>query len=201
MENEKNLFDEELELQPELVEKQTQEEFEYEELDESPEERAERIRLAGDKRIADGEILKIIDISYTKLITQDENGDKILPKKAVSSNVYYYTIKLKVLFENDKGERIVEYYPGVKVFTDSEGNIATNKNGKIVPILARPDVSESAVAKLFDLYSKFIKKPISKISDKEFRQGLVGRKVRIKTEKGKFAGQEWFRNDIVEIIE
>lgn len=174
--------------------------IEFVDSDESPKAREERIKSYGEKVEADGKILTIIDTGYTNIKNKDENGNFIPPTKTLSGEGDFYPIKLRVLFEDEEGNRIVEYYPSVKVWCDKDGNLRKTKDGKIIPMISRPNVSNSAVAKLFKLYAEFVGKEVDEISDKEFREGLIGKKVKIKITTGEFAKRKWFRNDIKEFI-
>lgn len=152
---------------------------------ESPKEKLERI---GKKEKADGKTLTIKEIFHTRPKIFDAQGNKLPPKLTQNENAEFYPGKLGVKFVEDN---IVEYYPGFKYFVN-EGKV--NDNAKI-----NRD-GESATTKLFQLACKKMGKPEDEVSDQDFYDFLVGKKVKIKTLTGKYLGKEWFRNDIVEFV-
>lgn len=175
------------------------EKFEYKTSDETPAEAEERKKALGDKYNADDKELVIKEVSFSNVKNKNlETGELILPNATSSGNSFFYPIKLKVLFE-DGDKNLVEYYSGVKVWADKDGNIQKDKHGNVTPAIPRPSFSESSTAKLFGLFCEVKKLDDREISDKHFLTGLVGMKAKLKVSKGKFAGNEWFRNDIVSL--
>lgn len=154
--------------------------------DESP---ADRLKRLGQKKEADGRVLTIKGYGFTKPKTRDAEGNVIPPKETSKDKKKFYSGKLVLKFEEDN---LVEYYPNYHYFVDDKGKV--NYTAKI------NRGGENAVAELFKLAVKQMGKPADEVSDKEFYEYLVGKKVKIKTDKGKFNGKEWFRNDIVEIL-
>lgn len=153
--------------------------------DESPKARLERM---GKKEKADGRVLTVKSWGLTKLKTKDSNGQEIPPKLTQKSQKPYYPIKLVLRFEEDN---LIEYYPNLKRYVN-DGVISKT------PKIERG--GENAVSKLFQLAVPLMGLPEDEISDKAFYDFLVGKKVKIKMDSGKFQGREWFRNDIVEIM-
>lgn len=152
---------------------------------ESPKDRKERV---GSKIKADGKILTIKNYFFTRPKTKRTDGTPIEPKKSQDGNTLYYTGKLGIRFVEDN---LIEYYPSFHYFVN-DGSMSkfakVNRGG------------DNTITKLFKLAVAKIGKPEDQISDQEFFDFLKGKKVKIKVIEGKFQGQSWFRNDIVEIL-
>jgi len=153
---------------------------------ESPKDKLERI---GTKSEADGRVLTIKNVFFTRPKTIDQNGAKIEPKKTQDSLKLFYPGKLGVRFEE---ENLVEYYPNFHYFLNDKGEVS-----KVAKINRTGD---NAVTKIFNLVVKKLGKPADEVADATVFAFLPGKKVKIHTSKGKYLGKDWFRNDIVEIL-
>lgn len=153
---------------------------------ESPKDRMERI---GKKEKADGKILTIEAVDFTKPKFKTPEGQRIAPKKTIDGSKEYYSGKLKIKFAEDN---LVEYYPNFHYFVDDKGRI-----GNLAKINRE---GNNAVTHLFKLAVPLIGKPEDEISDGEFYKFLVGKKVKVTTAAGKYMGKEWFRNDITAFV-
>ena len=191
MAEEQSVFDE-AEMTEEIEEteenfpqEESQEEWKPSISDESPKARAER---KGIKDKADGKILTIKSVFFTRPKIKDMDGIPIPPKKTISGDKEFYSGKLGVRFEEDN---LVEYYPNFHYFVN-EGKVSNfakiNRSGK------------SQITEIFNLVVKKLNKPVDEISDKEVYDYLIGKKVKIKTVSGIYLKRPWFRNDIVEIL-
>lgn len=155
---------------------------------ESPKAKLERL---GKKEKADGKILTVKSWSFTKPKTRDQNGNPIPPKETLSENkAKFYSGKLKLSFEEDN---LVEYYPNIHYFVGTDGKL--NLSAKI------NRTGNNAITSIFKLVVAKIGKPEDEISDHDALQFLLGKKVKMKVSSGKFQGKDWFRNDIVEIVD
>jgi len=167
-------------------EEEDEQEFKVTVSNESPAARKERL---GVKENADGRILTIKEVFHTRPKIYAADGTKNPPKKAEEGDSQFYTGKLGIKFEEDN---LVEYYPNFKYFVN-EGKVSTQAK------IYRVDKGEdnSMVTKLFFLAVKEIGKPADEISDQDFYDFLVGKKVKIETSTGTYKKRKWFRNDIV----
>ncbi len=169
-------------------------------------------------------VVKIIKVGLTNIKDKDNDGNIIPPTNGLKNKeISYYTVKLKLVFDakSDDGRNIVEYYPNIKFFIDK-------KTGNINPQPAIPNFGVSVVAGIYKKYAEFMLKDTDKtkqqlkalgkksgkdlssaefkavymdnISDADFMNGLVGKKVKIKVTTGEFNGDSWSRNDIVEFV-
>lgn len=153
--------------------------------DESPKERLERL---GTKAEADGRVLTIKNVFFTRPKTKNQDGSKIEPKRTQDSQKLFYPGKLGIRFEE---ENLVEYYPNFHYFLNDKLEVS-----KVARINRTGD---NAVTRIFRLVAKKLGQAEDEISDASVWAYLPGKKVKIKTNKGKFQGKDWFRNDIVEI--
>jgi len=153
---------------------------------ESPAARKERV---GEKKEMDGKTLTIAKVFHTRPKTKNADGSKIEPKETQDKTKKFYPGKLGIRFEEDN---LVEYYPNFHYFLNDEGQVSNfakiNRGGK------------NAVSQLFKLVVKKLGKEVDAVADQEVYDYLVGKKVKLKTEKGTYLGKNWFRNDIVEIL-
>jgi len=154
---------------------------------ESPKERKERM---GVKEKADGKVLTIKSISFTKPRTKTFDGAPIPPKQTQSGDKEYYLGKLKIMFEEND---LVEYYPSFHYFVDNAGKM--NNFAKI------NRKGDNTVSNIFRLVVKALGKPEDEVSDQDVYDYLIGKKVKIKTSTGTHKGKKWFRNDIAEFVE
>jgi len=150
---------------------------------ESPKERMARL---GEKKEADGRVLTIKEVGFSKPKMKAQDGSPLPPEKTQEGDKEFYPGKLKVKFEEDN---LVEYYPKFQYFVNEEGKV--NMQAKIWR------EGNNTVSKLFKLAVPKMGKPADEISDQDFYDWLVGKKVKIKTESGTFNKKGWFRNDIV----
>lgn len=154
---------------------------------ESPAAKKERL---GEKEPMDGKTLTIKSVSFTKPKTKAFDGSRIVPKKTQDGSKEFYPGKLCVRFEEDN---LVEYYPNFHYFLNDEGKVSSfakiNRGG------------ENSVSKIFRLVINKLGKPEDEVSDGEVFEFLVGKKVKIKTEKGTYLGKSWFRNDIIGFVD
>lgn len=152
---------------------------------ESPKAREER---RGVKKDMDGKLITVKEIFHTRPKTKDKDGNPVPPKKTESTGAKFYPGKLGIRFEE---ENLVEYYPNFHYFLndkDKVSNVAKiNREG------------DSAVSQIFRLVAGKIGKPHEEISDADVYEYMKGKKVKIKTDKGKYLGKDWFRNDIIDI--
>jgi hypothetical protein len=155
---------------------------------ESPKEKAER---KGVKVNADSRILTIKDWDFTKPRTKTLEGEKIEPKLTLTAKVPFYPGKLILRFEEDN---IVEYYPTIRYFVN---------NGKISTNVKLPRDGDGQVALIVNkvLKQMGMEENSEEVSDADILDFLKGKKVKIKTDKGKYLGKEWFRNDIEEFVD
>jgi hypothetical protein len=153
---------------------------------ESPKDRLERL---GTKAEADGKILTIKNVFFTRPKTRNQDGSKIEPKRTQDSQKEFYPGKLGIRFEEDN---LVEYYPNFHYFLNDKGEVS-----KVAKINRGGD---NAVTKIFKLVVAKMGKQEDEVADSVVFAFLPGKKVKIQTSKGKFQGKAWFRNDIVEIL-
>lgn len=193
MTEEKSIFDE-AEVKEETPEEtspdEMQDEKEYEEwkpkvAKESPKEKLERRGL---KEKADGKTLTIKEVFFTRPRNKNPDGTDAEPKKTQSGEKEYFPGKLGIKFEEDN---LVEYYPSFHYFVNDGvmSNYAKINRG-----------GDNEIAKLFNLAVEKMGKPADEVSDQDFYDWLVGKKVVIKTSEGVFKKNKWFRNDIVEFL-
>jgi len=153
---------------------------------ESPKDKKERL---GEKKEMDGKVLTVKEYFFTKPKTKQPDGTAIAPKKTQDGKKEYYPGKLGIRFEEDN---LVEYYPNFHYFLSDEGSVSTyakiNRGGA------------NAVSKIFKLVIKELGKPEDEVSDEQIFEFLVGKKVKIKVDKGTYLGKNWFRNDIISFV-
>jgi len=153
---------------------------------ESPKDKKDRL---GEKKEMNGKILTIKTTFFTKPKTRTPDGIAIEPKKTQDETKKFYPGKLGIRFEE---ENLVEYYPNFHYFVNEDAKVSTfakiNRSG------------ENAVSKIFKLVVAKLGKPEEEVSDQDMYDYLVGKKVKMKTEKGTYLGKKWFRNDIIEIL-
>jgi len=154
---------------------------------ESPKDRKDRL---GTKKEMDGSTLTVKSVFFTRPKIKNPDGTKIEPKKTQSGEGSFYPGKLGIRFEEDN---LVEYYPNFHYFINEDG--AVNSNAKI------NRNGNNEVSKLFVLVVAKMGKPMDEISDQDVYDFLVGKKVKIQVTKGTYLGKNWFRNNIVEILD
>jgi len=159
---------------------------------ESPKEMLER---KGNKEKADGRILTIKSVGFTRPKTTKANGEPLPPSSVEGSDSEWYSGKLKIHFEEDN---LVEYYPSFSYFIN-DGVIS--KHAKINRKTEKPLKKRNKVHQLLHLACEKMGKPMEEVSDQEFYDWLVGKKVKIETEEDVYQGKSWFRNDIVEFVD
>jgi hypothetical protein len=152
---------------------------------ESPKELKER---KGEKKEMDGKTLTVKEVFFTRPKTQQPNGEPIKPKETQDGAKEFYPGKLGIRFEEDN---LVEYYPSFKYFVN---------DGKVSNVAKIFRTGDNAIANIFKMAVAKIGKPEDEVSDQEFYNWIVGKKVKIKTAKGKFQGRTWFRNDIESFV-
>ena len=153
---------------------------------ESPKDKLERI---GKKEEADGKVVTVKEVFFTKPQTKGQDGTKLEPKMTQANNKPYYSGKLGVRFEEDN---LVEYYPTMRYFVNE--NVVSN-----TAKLNR--TGESQITKLVQLVVAKIAKPLDEVSDQEILEFMKGKKVQLKTAKGTYAGKAWFRNDVSKFVD
>ena len=154
--------------------------------DESPKERLARL---GEKKEANGRILTVKQVFFTRPKTKDADGTPIEPKETQDKKSKFYPGKLGIRFEEDN---LVEYYPNFHYFVNDKNEVS-----KVAKINRTGD---NAVTKIFNLVVAKLGRPADEVSDAEVWAFLKGKKVKIQTDKGKYMGKDWFRNDILSII-
>ena len=152
---------------------------------ESPKAKLERI---GKKEEADGKVVTIKEVFFTKPQTKGQDGTKLEPKLTQNSSKPYYSGKLGVRFDENN---LVEYYPTMRYFVN---------NGVVSNSAKLNRVGESQITKLVNLVVAKLNKPLDEISDQEILDYMIGKKVKLKTARGTYANKKWFRNDIVEFV-
>lgn len=173
-------------VSPDVAEEEEEKAWEAKTIDESPAARKERL---GERKEMDGEIVTIKSIFFTRPKTRKPDGEPIAPKKTIGEDKEFYSAKLGVKFEEDN---LVEYYPNFKYFVN---------DGKLSNTAKIYREGKNAVNKLFQLAVVKMGKPADEISDQEFYDWLVGKKVKLEIEKGIYLKQPWFRNNIIEFVE
>jgi len=200
-EEEKSVFDEaevseelptEGEEAPDVEEEDENAEFSPTVSKESPKDRLERL---GEKKKADGKIVTIKKVFFTRPKTQGMDGAPIPPKKTQEGDKEFYPGKLGIKFEEDN---LVEYYPNFHYFVNDD---VVSKIAKVNRSEAQPMEKRNAISQLFWLAIKKMGKPADEVSDAEFFDWLVGKKVKLKTDSGVYQKRKWFRNDIVEFVD
>lgn len=195
MENEEASVFDEAEINEELPEEeamtpeessQEEEEWTTSTVTESPKELLER---KGKKEKADGRTLTIQEVGFTKPKMKDLTGVKIPPMKTQSGEGEYYPGKLKIKFAEDN---LVEYYPSFKYFV--------NDKGKVSNLAKVHRGGDNAITKIFKLAIAVMGLPEDEVSDQQFYDWLVGKKVKITTVSGTWKGKEWFRNDVIAFV-
>lgn len=63
------------------------------------------------------------------------------------------------------------------------------------------DQYTSVLSKIFFKYCKFKKLDIKKVTGKQFKEGLIGLKVKLKNKKGKYLGKEYVKIEVVDFVE
>lgn len=154
---------------------------------ESPKAKLERL---GEKKKADGKIVTIKEVFFTRPRTQGMDGAPIAPKKTLDETKEFYPGKLGIKFEE---ENLVEYYPSFHYFVN-DGVIS--QLAKVNRSEDRPMNKRNAIAQLFFLAIAKIGKPKDEVSDADFFDWLIGKKVKLKTDSGVYLKKAWFRNDI-----
>jgi len=188
---EESIFDQaEISSEPENTEidssEEVQEEWTPTIADESPKERLARL---GEKKEANGRVLTIKQVFFTRPKTKTPDGIRIEPKETLDKKNKFYSGKLGIRFEEDN---LVEYYPNFHYFVNDKGEVS-----KVAKINR---TGENAVASLFNLVVAKMNREAEEVADSEVWAFLKGKKVKISTESGKYMGKPWFRNDIVEIL-
>lgn len=148
---------------------------------ESPKERLEK---KGQKLEANGRILTVKEWFFTRPKVKDQDGQPIEPKVTQKGNKQFYPGKLGIRFEEDN---LVEYYPTVRYFIN---------DGKVSNVAKLSRTGESCIALIVNMVQRKMNKPLEELSDVAMLDFLKGKKVKIVTKTGKYAGKSWFRNDI-----
>ena len=154
---------------------------------ESPKDRLDRL---GVKKEAEGRTLTIKEYFFTRPRVKSQDGAVIPPKETQDGTKKFYPGKLGIRFEEDN---LVEYYPNFHYFVNEASEVS-----KFAKINREGD---NAVSKIFKLVIAKMAKPADEVSDQECYEFLIGKKVKIKTAKGKFQGRSWFRNDVIAILD
>lgn len=158
----------------------------------------------GVKKDCDGQTLTIQSITIKAPITKKIKDGILVPVSPTKtlSGKDKYDSKLIIRFAE---ENIVEYVPGINFFLRPDGSI----NSKVT--LNRS--GDNGVSRLVKLaLSKMLEEKGTKVtdeniqalskvtSDKAIIDFLTGKKVQIKTARGKYQGKPWYRNDVEKIL-
>jgi len=152
---------------------------------ESPNKRLDRQGVKAEK---DGAIVTIKEVFFTRPKTRDAQGNDKEPELTKKNKKPFYPGKLGIRFEED---HLIEYYPNFKYYVNNGVMSTTAK-------IARG--AGNAISNLFDLAIVAMKKDISDVSDQEFYDFLVGKKVELRVKTDPLWGKGKFRNDIVKFL-
>lgn len=191
---------------------------------------AEKAKLGGEHIDCNGQILTIVSVkpNVPKITTMGPNGKvvKIDPKLSQTKTSKFYEAKLQVKFDNN----MVAYYPLVRYFVDKNDALQKYLSGPLVGKVkvTFDSKGDSVVGKLYrKVLSKMSGIPLKEVptqfgttvvpvsgkeeefakfaatvTDAQFCNWLIGKKVKIATWWGKnqLTKEPVFRNDIAEIL-
>jgi len=159
-------------------------------LDDTPQSQKYRM-VTSDTEWKDGTVLTVERVRLQPPFVKDKDGNIVEPE--TSPNGKYYKAKLVLDFaEEVNGTKIKQSVPSIYYGVNEDGSI--NKVPGIPQACddeSLEDNMTSSLAKLRNKYCKFVKKSPKDVSNKEFAQGLVGKKVSLKKESGKYQGRKW----------
>lgn len=138
-------------------------------------------------------------------ILKDQNGLPI-DAKPLSPNDpsrVGYTTKLVLTFKDSNYAAIVPSIKWYQTIVESEG-----KRKKILKPWFNTNVTEkdldntqiAGVSKLFYRYCKANNLDTKKVTQQQFIEGLVGKKVKLKTEKGTYKNKDWAKIVVTEFV-
>jgi len=153
---------------------------------EAPKDKLARL---GEKKKANGSVVTIEKVFFTRPRTQGQDGAPIPPKQTQAGDKEFYPGKLGVKFAEDN---LVEYYPNFHYFVN---------DGTVSKLAKINRTGENMVSTIFKLAVAKMGKPVDEVSDAEFFEWLVGKKVKLETKSGTYMNKPWFRNDIVEFVD
>lgn len=144
-------------------------------------------------------VFEIASVEFLKPRLQDENGSFIPPSpfNPEKPDQIGYKAKVKVRYV---GTDYVSYLPGLRWYpkVDNGKNVLSPW---IVTELTADDLKNpmaSTIGKVFYRYSQFVKN--DKLTTKAFKEGLVGKKVKLEQYSSKYKGRMGYRIDIVEFV-
>lgn len=154
-----------------------------------------------DTKVEDGMVLTIKDVSLSPPLTKDFEGKSMWTD---TGNGGYYKGKVNLFFEEQvDGKNIRQGIPSIFYGTDKRGKLQNNGRPnvpKACPDDKLGDRMTSTIAKLRNLYCKHVGKDPKEVSDKEFIQGLKGKKVRVEKETGDFKGRRFAVLRVTEFV-
>lgn len=154
--------------------------------------------------LADEDKDKVFEIESAEIqkpFTKDSDGVPIEPK-VTSNNRKYYQSKLKIKY---KDSDYVSFVPNVKWFL----NVDDDNNVRLTPWFNRTikedeleDNFMPTISKLYYRYCEFTNQEPGKVQNKEFIDGLVGKKVKLEQYKSKnpITNKMGHRIDIKEFV-
>lgn len=171
-----------------------------EDLDDTPSSEKYNVVQPSTEWPKEGKVLKIERVRLQPPYTTDFEGNTIEPQE--SKNGKYYKAKMILEFEESDGVKYKQGIPSIYYGVNEKGEVNS------VPGMPQAcdesqldDPMTSSLAKLRRIYADFIGKDAKDISNKEFAQGLVGKKVNMKKVSGKYQGREWAKLIVDKFVE
>lgn len=198
---------EEVSVEPEMVEAPEEEDIELGELSGNTKKdvviKQEDLTVEGEEKFL---IAEIESATPGKPLLKDVDGNPIPPKQFNENDPSKkgYETKLKIEF---KDNNYISLIPNIKWYISSR-----EKDGKKVKVLnpwfrtnglKEEDLEDkfvSEVSKLYIKYCKFTGEEIGKVSQQDFLNGLVGKKVKLVQWSQKYKGDDVYRIDIANFV-
>ncbi len=155
-------------------------------------------------QLAEEDLDKVFEIESAEIqkpFTKDSDGNTIEPK-VTNNNRKYYQSKLVIKY---KDTDYASFVPNVKWFV----NVDDDNNVRLTPWFNRrikeDDLTDNFMPTISKLYYKFCqhtKQDVGKLQNKEFVDGLAGKKVKLEQYKAKnpLTGKMGYRIDVKEFI-
>lgn len=157
-----------------------------------------------DVQLNDADKDKVFVIDTARIqdpVTKDSDGKLIEPKKSNDGKQKYYQSKLKITY---KDSSYASFIPNIKWYMRTEKD-KTSLSPWFLTKITEEDLSNQftpAISKLYYIYCKKFGYTIGKLTQKQFEEGLVGKKVKLVQYKGKnpITGKTGYRIDISDFV-
>lgn len=154
-------------------------------------------------------IFEISNAEFQKAKTKDSLQNHIKPEPFNDKQPDKVGYKAKMLV-NFKDTNYAAIIPSIRWYANKEIKTVNGVKKEVLHLKSWFNKSvtkenynnqqTSEVARLYFDYCNHIGQPVGKVTDRQFLDGLVGKKVKLKTVKGNYLSKDWAKLVIVEFV-